>query len=183
MRVHLCVYTCLGNECTSWTLWRSWSLSIFVDVTCTSMSQCVIAMIDSCRYIPIRILYRVLFLSTVLNAVMMFTSVMVALTSSKREGFPFVQGTVFQNAGVWMMPLITCVMYGAKMLSLRLLLQKREMKESDKTDVEKLKSVTYRRSYLFGVQEDDELDGVPKQHTELVMTRNPLSALGFDEGL
>ena len=94
-----------------------------------------------------------------------------------------VQGTVFQNAGVWMMPLITCVMYGAKMLSLRLLLQKREMKESDKTDVEKLKSVTYRRSYLFGVQEDDELDGVPKQHTELVMTRNPLSALGFDEGL
>ena len=124
-----------------------------------------------------------LLLSTVLNLVMMVSSVAAALARDGETGFPHVHGTVFQNAGVWMMPLITSVMYAAKMLALRVLLRKREMKESDKTDVEKLKSVTYRRSYLFGVQEEDGGAGPPAQTTELVMTRNPLSSIGFDDGL
>lgn len=118
------------------------------------------------------ILYRVLMLSTVLNFIMMTCSVVAAVHARSRpwSTYPYVNGTVFQNAGVWMMPLITGIMYTIKMVALSFLLGREEMLQSSQEDIEKLKSVTYRRSYLFDSPEEFFNKG-----GELVMTKNPLS--------
>ena len=118
------------------------------------------------------ILFRVLMLSSVLNFIMMSCSVAAAVASRSRPwaSYPYVNGTVFQNAGVWMMPLITCVMYVVKVVALYLLLGREEVTRNRQDDVEKLKSVTYRRSYLFDSPED-----FATTSGKLVMTKNPLS--------
>ena len=118
------------------------------------------------------ILYRVLMLSTVLNFIMMTCSVAAAVHSRSRpwSTYPYVNGTVFQNAGVWVMPLITGIMYSIKVVALKRLLGREEMMQSSQDDVEKLKSVTYRRSYLFNSPDEFSAKG-----GELVMTKNPLS--------
>ena len=68
------------------------------------------------------------------------------------------------------MPLITGIMYSIKVVALKRLLGREEMMQSSQDDVEKLKSVTYRRSYLFNSPDEFSAKG-----GELVMTKNPLS--------
>lgn len=124
---------------------------------------------------------------------MMTCSVVTALvrTSSDDDDytFPYVSGTVFRKAGVWVMPLIVVVMYFVKMATLRVLLQFEHMNcgnnansyQSSRDAVEELKSVTFRRSYLFGSIENGSNNcDVDKDSGKSVvmMTSNPLSLYG-----
>ena len=128
-----------------------------------------------------RIFFRVLILSSILNFTMMICAVVTALIKNENDyndySFPYVSGTVFQKAGVWVMPLITIIMYFVKIVSLKVLLQDEDIKpganrdsnKSKKDRIEELKSVTFRRSYLFGNGVGNESD------SNVVMTSNPLS--------
>lgn len=145
-----------------------------------------------------RIFFRVLVLSSFLNFTMMTCSVVTALvrTSSSDDdySFPYVSGTVFQKAGVWVMPLIVVVMYFVKMATLKILLQFKHMKcgsnansyQSSRDAVEELKSVTFRRSYLFGSIENGSNNNDYDKDSDksvVMMTSNPLSLYGHKNAL